>query len=207
LFPSSIPALLARNAIEHYYSSPASAWHRSNVRSEHAALAPFFIIWIGKRCWPTPFALPTEALPCCLFIDPATEKLALWAIETALRSHAVKIVIADCPSHSLTTSRRFLLAAEAHNTTAILLRSPKEIAVSSSATTKWQISPALSEHSHPLWEINLARCKGRALAATTWLVGLEDNYENRAEVSLRVFPRMVNRSYQTEATGSYKYGT
>lgn len=207
LFPSTIPALLARNTIESYFASPASAWDRSNVRSQCESLFPFFIVWIGKRCWPTPFALPADALRSCLFIDPPTEKLTLWAIETALRSHAVKLVIADCPTHTLTTSRRLLLAAEAHNTTAILLRSPKEISASSSATTKWQLSPAPSDHSHPLWELALTRCKGGALAATTWLLGLEDNDENGTEVSLRVFPRVVNRGYQAQATSSYQYGT
>jgi hypothetical protein len=207
LFPSTIPALLARNAIESYYSSPASAWDRSTVHTQHSSIFPFFIVWIGKRCWPTPFALPADALRSCLFIDPPTKKLTLWGIETALRSHAVKLVIADCPSHSLTTSRRLLLAAEAHDTTAILLRNPKEISASSSATTKWQLSPAPSDHSQPLWELALTRCKGGAVAATTWLLGLEDSDENGAEVSLRVFPRMVDRGHQAQATNSYQYGT
>jgi protein ImuA len=205
-FSSTIPALLASNAVARYYDSPASAWESHHT---HRAPFPFLIVWIGKRCWPTPFTIPTHYLPSCLFIDPPNEKLTLWAIETALRSHAVRLVIADCPRISLITSRRLLLAAEAHHTTALLLRHWKDISTPSSATTRWQIAPAPSTtHLLPQWELTLHRLKGGAFATQSWLLGLEERRdEEREVVSLRVFPRMGDRGYKTEATQLQSYGT
>lgn len=194
----TIPTLLAYNTIESYYDSPASAWDASYSREK---IFPFFIVWIGKGCWPTPFALPNHCLASCLFIDPPSEKLTLWTLETALRSHAVKLVVADCPTLSLTTSRRLLLAAEAHNTTAILLRDIRDIATPSSATTRWELTPhAALNQPLPLWELSLQKIKGGSLATRSWIVGLkEDAHEKGASVSLRVFPRVGDRSNKAKA--------
>lgn len=193
----TIPTLLTYNTIESYYDSPASAWDPTHTREK---VFPFFIVWIGKGCWPTPFALPTHCLASCLFIDSPSEKITLWTIETALRSHAVKLVIADCPTISLTTSRRLLLAAEAHNTTALLLRDLNDGTTPSSATTRWELAPqAAPNRALPLWELKLQKIKGGSLATRSWIVGLEDKtHEKGASVSLRVFPRVGNGGYETE---------
>lgn len=191
--PSTIalPTLLARSAIDAYYASPASAWDRTN-----SGAPPFFIAWIGRRSWPTPFAIPQHLLSSCLFIDPPDEKLTLWAIETALRSPLIKLVIAECPRIPLIATRRFSLCAKANGTTALLLRAPKDLHMPSSSTTKWSLAPLPSSHLFPLWSLTLERSKGGALPNSSWTITLESSYEEREAVSLRVLPRMVDTDHE-----------
>ena len=186
-----LPTLLARNAIRAHYTSSSSAWERKN-----AGVLPFFIAWIGRGCWPTPFALPHHLLSSCLFLAPPTKDLTLWAIETALRSPLIKLVIAECPKVPLITTRRFSLHAKAHGTTAFLLRSPKDINAPSSSATKWSLTPTQSLHDHPLWNLTLERSKGGALPYSSWTIGLESTYEERETISLRVLPRVVNSDHE-----------
>lgn len=187
----ALPTLLARNAIDAYYASPTSAWDRVS-----SGAPPFFIAWIGRRSWPTPFALPQRVLSSCLFIDPPNEKLTLWAIETALRSPLIKLVIAECPRIPLTTTRRLSLRAHANQTTAILLRSLKDIGMPSSSATKWALSPLPSPDLHPKWNLTLERNKGGALPRSSWAISLENDYEDRETLSLRVLPRMVDTDHE-----------
>lgn len=187
----ALPTLLARNAIASHYTSPSSAWERTNTGS-----LPFFIAWIGKGSWPTPFALPHHLLSSCIFLDPPTKDLTLWAIETALRSPLIKLVIAECPKVPLITTRRFSLHAKAHRTTAFLLRSPKDMNAPSSSATKWSLTPTPSSHHHPLWNLTLERSKGGALPNSSWTIGLESTYEERETVSLRVLPRVVDSDHE-----------
>jgi hypothetical protein len=188
----AIPTLLARNALDAYYTSSASAWDRKTS----ASAPPFFIAWIGRRSWPTPFSLPQHLLSSCLFIDPPNDKLTLWAIETALRSPLIKLVIADCPRISLMTSRRFSLRAHANGTTALLLRSLRDLAMPSSSATKWSLSPLPSSDIHPLWNLTLERSKGGAMPVSSWAISLENDYENRETLSLRLLPRVVDTDYE-----------
>lgn len=187
----ALPTLLARNAIRSHYASPSSAWERKCTGT-----LPFFIAWIGRGCWPTPFALPHHLLSSCLFLDPPTKELTLWAIETALRSPLVKLVIADCPRVPLITTRRFSLHAKAHDTTAFLLRAPKDINAPSSSATKWSLRPTPSFHDRPLWNLTLERSKGGALPHSSWTIGLESTYEERETISLRVLPRVVDSDHE-----------
>jgi hypothetical protein len=193
--PLSLPIFFVARAIDSYSSMPSSSWDRPNAQA-----FPFFILWIGKRCWPTPFSIPSRYLSSCIFINPPTEKLTLWSIETALRSSAVKLVISDCPRISLTTTRRFSHAAKTHGTTALLLRQHKDLDLPSSSTTKWLVSPTPSVYPFPLWKLSLEKIKGAAPSITSWIIGLENDYEGREAISLRVFPPMVDRGYQEEPT-------
>ncbi|MEN9845812.1 MAG: hypothetical protein RIS36_959 [Pseudomonadota bacterium] len=187
----AIPTLLARNAIDNYYASPTSAW--DTVAS---GAPPFFIAWIGRRSWPTPFSLPQRLLSSCLFIDPPNEKLTLWAIETALRSPLIKLVIADSPRLPLKTTRRLSLRAHANGTTAILLRSLHDLSMPSSSATKWVLSPLPSSGIHPTWNLTLERSKGGAVPNTSWVISLENDYEDRETLSLRVLPRVVDTDHE-----------
>jgi len=187
----AIPTLLARNAIDAYYTSSASAWHRTA-----SGTPPFYVAWIGRRSWPTPFSLPQHLLSSCLFIDPPNEKLSLWAIETALRSPLIKLVIADCPRISLMTTRRFSLRAHAHGTTAILLRSLRDLSMPSSSATKWCLSPLPSSHLSPQWNLTLERSKGGAVPLSSWAISLENDYEDRETLSLRLLPRVVDTDHE-----------
>jgi hypothetical protein len=187
----AIPTLLARNTIDAYYASPSSAWDK--VAS---GAPPFFIAWIGRRSWPTPFSLPQRLLASCLFIDPPNEKLTLWAIETALRSPLIKLVIADCPRIPLKTTRRLSLRAHANGTTAILLRSLRDLSMPSSSATKWALSPRPSSNLNPTWNLTLERSKGGAVPYASWTINLENNYEDRETLSLRVLPRVVDTDHE-----------
>lgn len=187
----ALPTLLARNAINAHYASPASAWERTNSRAP-----PFFVAWIGRRSWPTPFSLPQHLLSSCLFIDPPNDKLTLWAIETALRSPLIKVVIAECPRIPLTTTRRFSLRAHASGATALLLRSPKDLPMPSNSATKWSIAPLPSTQLHPQYSLTLERNKGGALPHSSWAISLETNYEERETLSLRVLPRVVDTDHE-----------
>lgn len=187
----AIPTLLARNAIDAYYASPTSAWDTTA-----SGEPPFFIAWIGRRSWPTPFSLPQRLLSSCLFIDPPNEKLTLWAIETALRSPLIKLIIADSPRLPLKTTRRLSLRAHANGTTAILLRSLKDLSMPSSSTTKWVLSPLPSSDLHPTWNLTLERSKGGAVPHSSWAISLKNDYEDRETLSLRVLPRVVDTDHK-----------
>jgi hypothetical protein len=191
--PSYLPSFFVARAIDSYHSMSSYSWNRSDTHT-----FPFFIVWIGKRSWPTPFSIPSRFLSSCIFIDPPTDRLTLWSIETALRSPAVKLVVSECPRISLSLSRRFALAAKSHNTTALLLRYHKDINQPSSSTTKWLIAPTPSHYSFPLWRLSLEKIKGGAPSITSWIVGLTSDYEGREEISLRVFSPMVDRCHQEE---------
>lgn len=196
----AIPALLARNAIDTYYASPSSAW--SATRS---GALPFFIAWIGRKCWPTPFFIPQELLSSCLFIDPPSDALSLWAIETALRSPLIKLVIAVSPRINIKTSKRLSLRARAHGTTAFLIRSIEDLSMPSSSATKWSLSPLPTQSTYPLWNLSLERNKGAALPQSSWTIGIETRYEEREAVSLRVLPRVVDTGY-SEGVALKRFG-
>lgn len=193
--PSALPAFFVARTIHSYCFTPLSSWDQDGDKR-----FPFLIVWIGKRSWPTPFSLPFRFLNSCIFIDPPTDTLTLWAIETALRSPAVKLVISDCPRISLTTTKRLDNAAKAHNSTALLLRQYKDIDLPSSTSTKWLVSPTPSSHPFPLWNLSLEKIKGGAPSIRSWIVGLESGYEEREKISLRVFSPLVDRGHKEEAT-------
>lgn len=211
-FPSCIPALLSHNA--HLSITTQRSWSREigsgGIGNEENP--PLYTVWIGKQCWPTPATLsllaaepsPSSSLiDSSLFIDPPDDKLTLWALETALRSPSIHLVVAACPRVSLVTTKRLSLAAQNNGTTALLLRNIRDIAAPSCAATKWLISPTPSPYETPLWNLSLNKIKGNATRSSSWLVGI---YEENSNVSLRVFPQVVDRGHEEEAA-SKKYGT
>lgn len=197
----ALPALLAYNTVRSHCRSRARLWERSNVES-----FPFLIVWIGRGCWPTPFSIAPHHLPSHLFIDPPTEKLTLWAIETALRSPVVKLVIADTPRISLVTTRRFALTAKHSHTTAILLRKPSDRSAPSAAATRWMLTPMHSHEEQPTWELSLKQVKGGSPHITSWHITMEGGYESGEDLSLRVLPRVVDSGHEEKVTLK-KFGT
>ncbi len=203
-FPSAIPALLAHNAF-------CGATQQDTAWRDSTPLRT--IMWIGRGAWPTPYSLsqiasathssPDALIKASLFIDPPNDKLKLWAIETALRSLAVNLVVAECPRISLTTTKRLSLAAKNNGTTALLLRNIRDSRAASCATTRWVVTPAPSSHETPLWDLSLLKIKGNTLRSSSWLVGIDGTSSN---VSMRVFPRVVDRSHE-ESDTLKRYGT
>ena len=202
-FPTSLISTIARNA--HELITQQRSWNEAESTRG--------ILWIGKRSWPTPYALvqgtrdresaTMPLLQSALFIDTSGDRMTLWALETALRSPAVNLVVADCPRLSLTTTKRLLLAARENRTTALLIRNSKDRALPSCAATRWVISPTPSPYDTPLWELSLITIRGHVLRSSSWLIGI---HEHESSLSLRVFPRVADRCHEEKAA-IQEYGT
>jgi hypothetical protein len=207
--PHVLPLHLAEQTLRTDTSSSQRSWQDSSPTS-----CPFFIIWIGRACWPSPLVLSHSLRKASLFLHPRSAEATLWAIETTLQSPLTKLVIADCPAVSLTTTRRFALAAREHTTTALLLHRAHDAQLSSAAMTQWSISPFLhtpemvaGRHSAlmqrellPRWQLTLRKIKGSGLTKRSWIIGVEDRYDTGEEVSMRLFSRMGDGCYEEEGT-------
>jgi len=199
---SLIPTLLAQN----YYNilDSENSWNR-NIPSRA-------IVWIGKQSWPTPYSLissehshtaPEAFLNSIIFIDPPSPKLTLWTLETALRSKAVDLVIAECPRISLTVTKRFELAARENGSTALLLRDLSDLNLPSRAHTKWVMTPTPSQHDAPTWELSLTHMRGGLQKPLSWFIGI---HEQNSCISVRVLPRVVDQCDAEEASRA-RFGT
>ncbi len=101
-----------------------------------------------------------------LIVETSTDKDALWTIEDTLRSEARPAMVAGAISGNLdlTTSRRLNLAAAAHATPLVLLRTPVA-AGTSAAATRWRIAAAPAARDRfgafagPRWRVALERCR------------------------------------------------
>jgi hypothetical protein len=158
-----------------------SPWHTSTHKRERCAS----IVWIGSRCWPSPLALSSyciqshiDFLQDCLFINPSSDKASLWAIETALRSRAVQLVIACCPKVSRTATQRLALAARNHNSTAILLRHIDDLCVPTHAHSRWEVTPTPSDSGLPSWNLSLRKLAGLSAQNYSWHVSLKDTWNS-----------------------------
>jgi hypothetical protein len=199
---SLIPTLLALNAYNTLTSE--NSWSRSAPTRT--------IVWIGKRSWPTPYSFISpehsytaqEAfLNSILFIDPPNDKLTLWTLETALRSKAVGLVVAECPRISLTVTKRFELAARENGSTALLLRNPSDLNLPSRAFTKWIMTPTPSQYDTPAWELSLTNMRGGLQQSLSWLIGI---HEQNSRISVRALPRVVDQCHTEEASRT-RFGT
>lgn len=131
------------------------------------------VIWIGARSWPTPFILQqinSELLCTSIFIDPPGHRPLLWAIETALRSHAGAAVIAACARISPALSRRFSLAAASSGALGLILRPYKSQSVFSAAASRWRVESAPSKSRRPCLAIQLLKMRGEQPTQRSWIV-------------------------------------
>jgi hypothetical protein len=174
---STLPALLAYNS----HSLLASRMRASTWNTRHNTTLPR-TLWIGKRSWPSPpalaalsasdHALSESFFSHSLFIDPPNDTTTLWAIDLALRSAAVDLIVAACPSISRTTTQRLSLAAQKHNTTALLLRSTSDRVIPSCAASRWSLSPTPSTREAPAWRLSLLKLRGGLLLQGEWVMHL-----------------------------------
>lgn len=186
--PLTIPTLIALQAHrEALLALERNKWHaqRSAHYSNDYTLPLHSTVWIGRGCWPSPhFLIDREVwdqgdmhrsisiLNHSLFIDPPSDTLTLWALETALQSSSVSLVVAACPTISRTTSQRLAHTAKQGDTTALLLRQPKDITKASYAHSRWEIAPYRTSNATPHWTLRLQRMKGSGLRDNTWHVAL-----------------------------------
>jgi protein ImuA len=101
-----------------------------------------------------------------IIVETKTDKDALWTIEDALRSEARPAMVAGAIAGTLdlTSSRRLNLAAAAHATPLVLLRTSMA-AGTSAAATRWRIAAAPAARDRfgafaaPRWRVVLERCR------------------------------------------------
>jgi len=140
-------------------------------------------IWIGRACWPSVIGLAHagDLLRHSVLVDDAPRGNVvgerLWAIDLALRSPSVAVVIADGSGLDLAATRRLQLAAERGAVEkggaggaglALLARPPAERSSLSAASTRWCVAPSCSGHHRSIGvRIELLRRKGLRPTCTT----------------------------------------
>jgi hypothetical protein len=112
---------------------------------------------------------PQQLLARTLFVDPRGIRERLWAIDSALRSPAVGVVVADVSGFDMAASRRLQLAAGEGGGVGIFARPPREERELSAAATRWRVarSAPSRKRAGPGWTLELLRCKG----AGAWQAG------------------------------------
>ncbi|MDC0358759.1 hypothetical protein OAO01_08085 [Oligoflexia bacterium] len=161
-----------------------------------------FIVWIGRSCWPTPFILQQtiaassrsvsskcvaskqNLLPNCLFIDPPDNQHLLWAVDTALSSAAVAIVVAQINKLPLAKSKRLALKARMHNTLGLIVKHPRELHTPTAAKSTWCIAPHPSPNLNPRWQINLLKQKGQQSNKREWIIEFDEEVLGLSNIDL-----------------------
>jgi len=161
--PLSVLTHLARCGLEGKGRSDAE-------RSEACGLG--VVLWIGRAVWPSVHALVGGAggggvgrrlMEASLWVDPPDDAGRLWAIDLALRSPAVSVVIADGRRLDLAASRRLQVAAAAGSALCLIARPIGEQAVATAAAMRWSVQTAPTEDRAMRFRLRLLRCKPRAL--------------------------------------------
>ncbi len=110
-----------------------------------------------------------------------------WAVEQAIRSEGVAVVVADGSGFSMAATRRLHLAMATRSTPQLVLlaRPSVDRSLLSSALTRWLVSPSplspcllaktartppWESLGEPLWSIQLASCKASLLAGRRGLL-------------------------------------
>jgi hypothetical protein len=103
-----------------------------------------------------------------LWVTPPNADGRLWAVDLALRSPAVGVVLADGSGFSMAATRRVQLLAAEHGVGALLVRPPWERGELSAAQTRWQVCwhPARAVGAdgvpRPRWLVEVVALQGSA---------------------------------------------
>lgn len=124
------------------------------------------VLWIGMGCQPYAASLGSRLLERSVFVDVHDLAERLWAIDVALRSPSVGVVIADAGGLGMRESRRLQLAASVGRGLCLLARPANERGEISAAWTRWAVSATPSNSATPRWALELLRCKG--VQPTEW---------------------------------------
>ena len=138
------------------------------------------VVWVGDHTMPAPASLcqgrrecTVDVLSRSLFVRPPDRDSRVWAMDLALRSDAVRVVIGDASGLDRAAHRRLQLAAGAGGAIGLLVRPPWERTGFSCASTRWWVMPAISPDLNQRWNVHLLRCKGMQPAARTpraWVI-------------------------------------
>jgi len=161
-------------------------------------------IWIGRQCIPYGGVVMgsdgnRRVLDRSLFVVADGPNDRLWAIDLALRSKSVGLVIADGSGFDMAATRRIQLLAKAQQTPVLLVRPPWEVPELSAAQTqwlvRWEASPGQvyeeSNSFHPRWSLELLRCKGMQPDSSPCVWVLE---WDRGESAVRLSTPMANQA-------------
>ena len=163
--PLCILSHLAWQALDHHPSLP-------------------WTLWIGQRCHPYPRILIRDGgkdrglLKRSLFIAAQDAASRLWAIDSALRSPAVGVIIADGTGFNRAATQRVQALARTQSKWVLATCPSQQQGELSAAQTRWLIRSMPSATGkqtagvHPRWNIKLLRCKGMRPtgAAHEWLL-------------------------------------
>ena len=163
------------------------------------ARAARWMVWIGRACHPYARVLVRgkgkrdqgtgnrRLLEHSLFVAPRDGAARLWAIDLALRSEAVGLVIADGSGFDKAATQRLQLLARSMEKWVLAARPMRERDVLSAAQTRWLVRTVEQENRGagesrvsrllsgspvlPRWSVELLRCKGlRPVGELNWLL-------------------------------------
>jgi protein ImuA len=135
-------------------------------------------LWIGPDpdAWPPGLARYGLAPEHLVLVRAPRPADAFWAMEEALRCHAIHGALLSLSEIDLTTARRLQLAAEAGGAIGVLLRADSAEPGPTPALTRWRVTalPGLGGPGHhlgdPRWHLELLRARGTQPQSwtTTW---------------------------------------
>ncbi|MES2680864.1 MAG: Error-prone repair protein ImuA [Bacteroidota bacterium] len=164
---------------------PKGAVHEFiSVSSEEAACTTSFIsvvlgklmkqgghcMWIStvprRSVFPHALGIFGLAADRILFVDAATTKETLWALEEALKCGALVAVVGELNELSFNDSRRLQLAVEQSRVTGFIHRFRPKVQSPVACITRWKISPLASEApdglpglGFPRWQLALLKVR------------------------------------------------
>jgi len=152
------------------------------------------IVWCSKQPLYTlglhAFGLSPEQF---IFVEPKSDKEALWVLEEALSAPGLLAVVGEGVSLTPQIGRRLQLAAKQSGVVAFLLLDAKARHSEHVAVTRWQVQPLPSGNApgrfaddgvgHTRFELSLVRCRG-AVVPQMW--SMEWNAE---DLSFNLFSR------------------
>ena len=100
-----------------------------------------------------------------IFIDVKKEKEVLWAMEEALKCHALSAVIGELRDLDFTASRRLQLAVEQSDVTGFIIRKNPRRVNATACVSRWKISSLPGEAEDfpgvgfPTWKVELLRIR------------------------------------------------
>jgi protein ImuA len=132
--------------------------------------SPGFCLWISARprrmVFPpalSAFGVEPERI---LFVDTATAKETLWALEEALKCGALTAVVGELSELSFNDSRRLQLAVERSHVTGLIHRFRPRTENVVACVTRWKIKPIASSSiagmpgpGFPCWNVDLLKVR------------------------------------------------
>lgn len=181
---NTIPTHLGEmeNAFPHK-TFPTGAVHEyiSNSKEDAAATNGFIaallgkfmqqggaIAWVGIKRTIFPSALKMYGIDPgrIIYIDPKTQKEALWVVEEALKCDGLAGVVGEISELTFTESRRLQLAVEHSKVTGFIHRYNPRSENVTACVTRWKIQPLPSVPEegmpgigHPRWQVHLQKVR------------------------------------------------